>query len=39
VPGVAYYLNVRNTDSSGTQTCPTGASCNMYLDFYKPPGT
>src|SRR5437773_6245370 len=39
MPGVAYYLNVRNTDANGNQTCPTGASCNMYLDFYKPPGT
>jgi len=39
MPGVPYYLNVRNTDASGNQTCPTGSSCNMYLDFYKPPGT
>ena len=39
VPGVAYYLNIKNTDANGVQTCPTGSSCNMYLDFYKPPGT
>ena len=39
MPGVPYYLNVRNTDQNGTQTCPIGSSCNMFLDFYKPPGT
>jgi hypothetical protein len=39
MPGVYYYLNVRNTDANGVQTCPVGSSCNMYLDFYKPPGT
>ena len=38
-PGVTYYLNVRNTDSNGTHTCASGTTCNMFLDFYKPPGT
>ena len=39
MPGIPYYLNVRNTDQYGNQTCPLGSSCNMFLDFYKPPGT
>jgi hypothetical protein len=33
-PGVTtYYLNIKNTG------CPTGSSCNMFMDFTKPLGT
>jgi len=39
VPGATYYLNVKNTTSAGKQTCPTGSQCNMFIDFYKAPGT
>jgi hypothetical protein len=39
LPGVPYYLNVKNTTYTGAQTCPSGSQCNMFLDFYKPPGT
>ena len=38
-PGTTYYLNVKNSTYTGTQTCPSGSQCNMFLDFYKPPGT
>src|SRR5207248_2445836 len=39
MPGTTYYLNVKNTTYTGTQTCPSGSQCNMFLDFYKPPGS
>jgi len=38
-PGTSYYLNVKNTTYQGTSTCPSGSQCNMFLDFFKPPGT
>ena len=38
-PGTTYYLNVKNTTYTGVQTCPPGSQCNMFLDFFKPPGT
>jgi hypothetical protein len=37
-PGITYYLNVRNTDRWGNQSC-SESQCNMFLDFAKPPGT
>jgi hypothetical protein len=38
--GQVYYLNIRNTDRWGNPSCsePSGY-CNMFIDFYKPPGT
>jgi len=39
MPGTSYYLNVKNTTYTGTQTCTSGSNCDMFLDFYKPPGT
>jgi len=39
IPGTSYYLNVKNTTYTGTQTCTAGSQCNMFLDFYRPPGT
>ena len=39
MPGIPYYLNVTNTTYTGTQTCTSGSNCDMFLDFYKPPGT
>jgi hypothetical protein len=39
IPGTPYYLNVKNTTYTGTQTCTSGSNCDMFLDFYKPPGT
>jgi hypothetical protein len=36
-PGTTYYLNVENKTYEGAPTCP--GTCNMFLDFYKPPGT
>jgi hypothetical protein len=39
LPGQTYYLNVKNTTYTGTQTCTSGSNCEMFLDFYKPPGT
>ena len=37
-PGTTYYLNVKNTTYTGTQTC-SNSTCDMFVDFYKPPGT
>lgn len=38
-PGVTYYLNIKNANQYGTQTCPTGTTCNLSIDFTKPAGT
>jgi hypothetical protein len=38
-PGKTYYLNIENTDAAGNQTCAFGESCNMGIDWAKPPGT
>ncbi len=39
IPGTKYYLNVKNTTYTGTESCTSGVNCDMFLDFYKPPGT
>jgi hypothetical protein len=39
LPGTVYYLNVKNTTATGTpDACGTG-SCNMVIQWAKPPGT
>jgi len=39
IPGTSYYLNLKNRGSDGvTPTCASG-SCNMVINWLKPPGT
>jgi hypothetical protein len=39
VPGRTYYLSIRNTTQNGTPTTNPGESCNIGLDWSKPPGS
>lgn len=33
-----YYINIKNATSTGAQSCPTGASCPVRVELYKPSG-
>ncbi len=37
--GTPYYLNCKNANKYGQQSCPTGQSCNMSIEFIAAPGT
>ena len=37
-PSTTYYVNIRNIDSFGNNSCPSG-SCEVLIEFHKPSGT
>ncbi len=39
VPGQTYYFNIKNNMLNGSSTCGYGESCNVGIDWTKPPGT
>jgi hypothetical protein len=39
LPGTVYYLNIKNTTATGTPDACGSGSCNMVIQWAKPPGT
>jgi hypothetical protein len=37
-PNATYYLNIKNRDRFGGNTCPAGASCDIFVELAKPSG-